>query len=911
MIGVEVDLCVGDPGDDRRDHLPGLIAHLDHLTNHEIQVAGQLRALGFDYLFHPVRPVGLLGGNLSGFDLARGHLQDDVFETLDHLIGAELELERFPVSGTVELGAVLQEAAVMDFYGIAFLDLAHSVSPCLGVWVPRYAGKHRNRDARSFDGIMFGPAWLRNHATSPRTPPTAAWNVRPVRIAGGRNKRGAMSNLDRIVFLLVPLASVLACSQQNAKDTGQPYVPPTWDEDAPAIDCAYGTPDAPMLDAVLEDAGLTLEEVGYSDTDWSYASYASVLDDPFRLSWFYTYQFTPLTYPCLGGQVAWDLDYAAATPHPVASALGQAMALLDVETTSQPLDPRETQQDLVDLSSLPQDLAEALAPILVAMDLVAQARDELAAGIDVDLESLVDYGNGGVILDYYVEPDLSDDDIQDWVLSANGPRLLYEPARILAFALEEADLARFAGTDAVLDELSSLGRIVVAGPQHDEPGEMDDVAFYLDLGGDDSYVYPAGASSESLPVSVHVDLGGDDSYGYIQEDDGSDALLPSDSEGRYSGDDYYGEFSLSRVGRQGSGRAGVGILMDLGKGDDLYQSLRMSQGWAHLGVGLLYDDGGDDIYLAEEGAQGGASMGIGIFMDASGDDIHNTFVNSQGFAYVQAVGIAWDGGGNDTWYANPGKAEDGGTVVYYSPQLPGSANSSMCQGSGFGMRWDSEYTYLSGGVGILRDASGDDTYTAGLFAQGSGYWQSVGLLLDGQGSDTYDAYYYVQGGAAHYSAGVLLDDGPGDDRFNTIMEPNYMQIGAGHDFSVGVLVNEQGDDTYVYGGLAGGASNCEGIGIFVDNDGQDVYQVSSSYSTGLGNHSSECIDTTRVNVDAIGLFMDSGGDEDSYDWPDEDGHPQPGNDSSFGYAWSGEETEKGGAVDGDGETGVHAGGELP
>ena len=182
--------------------------------------------------------------------------------------------------------------------------------------------------------------------------------------------------------------------------------------------------------------------------------------------------------------------------------------------------------------------------------------------------------------------------------------------------------------------------------------------------------------------------------------------------------------------------------------------------------------------------------------------------------------------------------------------------------------------------------------------------------MDGGGADQYDAYYYVQGGAAHYAAGVLLDDGPEDDRINTNMAPNYMMVGAGHDMSVGVLVNEGGNDTYVYGGLAGGASNCQGVGLFVDNDGADLYQISSAYSTGLGNHSGECNAIPRTMAPSIGLFLDSGGDTDTYEWPGGD-HPAPADGTSFGYAQNGSATEYGGAVDGDGETGIHASGVAP
>ncbi len=717
---------------------------------------------------------------------------------------------------------------------------------------------------------------------------------------------------------MLPLLLLLVgCDPDEPKpdDSAVPYAPPGWDTEAEAISCPWGQVEAPLLDAALADADLTLGELGYSEDDWANASYAAYLDDPFLLSWFYSYQWQPGSFPCLGGQLGVDLDHAGASAHPVATALGGAMALVDNPTVGEPIDPMQAASSLADLSALPGDLATALVPVLQAMEEVAAARQVMAAafsalGESTELEWLVDYGHGGVIIDYYSDPDMASGAVQDWVLAADGPRALHEPARRLAFAIEEAQLERFAGVEATLDQDTSLGRFVVAGPGADSPGELGEVAFYLDLGGSDVYQHPVAASSIDVPVSVHIDLGGDDSYGYAAVDEGSDALLPADEHGRYGGDSYYGAFSLSTTGRQGSGRLGVGLLFDLGAGSDSYQSLRVSQGWGHLGVGVLYDDGGDDIYLGEEGMQGAASMGIGLFMDQDGDDTHRSFANSQGFAYVQAAGLAWDGGGDDSWFVNPGKEEDGGTTVYYSPQLPGDGNSSFSQGAGFGRRGDSDGAFLSGGVGALRDRAGDDAYSAGTFAQGSGYWQGVGLLLDGEGHDSYDAYYYVQGGAAHYAAGVLLDDGEGDDAFNTLLSHNYMQVGAGHDFSVGVLVNEAGDDSYVYSGLAGGASNCQGIGLFVDNDGADTYLVGSDYSTGLGNHSGECEDWPRTNVASIGLFMDSGGDGDSWDWPGGE-HPEPADDSSFGHQEHSTDDEHGGAVDGDGETALHAGGEVP
>ena len=706
------------------------------------------------------------------------------------------------------------------------------------------------------------------------------------------------------------LALYLACNK-NADDTAIVADPPAWDEEAPDIACAWPDGEAGLRDEALSAVGLTAAQVGWDDDQWRDASYRSYLDDDFLLPWFRALHWEPLRLPCHGGQLAADLDHAGATDHPVATALGHAMDLLESERRLEPIDPAVASQRVVELDGLPEDLATALVPILEAMERVHEAREESLDAAPAGARNLVDKGHGGALLDTSTTyPRFTQDEDLAWVLDPGvGPRALHDRARVLAYAIEAADLGRFEGTDATLDFDSYIGRILIAGPGSDAPGELEDVALYLDLGGDDTYAHGAGANSKDVGVSVHIDLGGDDSYGYVATDDGTDALLPSDADGRYGGDDYYGQLSFSDIGRQGSGRMGVGLLFDLGGGADSYTSLRVSQGWGHLGVGVLYDDGGDDLYRAESGAQGSASMGIGLLLDAGGNDTYETFHASQGFAYVQAVGIALDLGGDDTWYANPGKDEDGGTTLYYSPQLPGNGNSSFVQGVGFGRRGDSDLAFLSGGVGVLRDVGGDDSYQAGTFAQGSGYWQGLGYLLDGAGSDLYDAYYYVQGGAAHYAIGVLLDGGEGGDAFNTRQSTNYMEVGAGHDFSVGMLVNDAGDDTYVYGGLATGASNCQGIGVFVDNAGSDTYTAGSTYSTGLGNHSSEC--ESRDGANSIGLFLDAGG-SDTYDWPeDETGRTAPGDDTSFGWSWNQTADEYGAAVDGEGATGIYATGVAP
>lgn len=704
---------------------------------------------------------------------------------------------------------------------------------------------------------------------------------------------------------MFPWFLLVACHPEQDARPPDPVAPPTWDEAPPPITCAASL-DAPLLDAARANAGLT-HVIGWDEPTWQGASYRDVLDDAFRLPWYREVHWDAHAgVACFANQLGADLDHAMVSDHPVASAITVAMDRLGTTLALDPLDPATTTQDLADLSSLPPDLATALTPILAALAQVKAAQDLAMTNAPASRQDLVENGHGGVLIEFTSPVDLTDPAVQDWVLSETGPRGLQDPARVLAYAVEHADLGRFAGLDLAATLPTPVGKVIIAGPGPDEPGDIGNVALYLDLGGDDTYVHPAGANSAKVAGAVHVDLGGADTYAYELVQGGSGYLLPSDEHGRYGGDAYYGPVSLSRVGRQGSGRFGVGLLFDLGGGDDTYLSLRGSQGWGALGVGVLYDDGGNDLIWAEAGAQGAASMGIGLLIGAGdGADAYTTFANSQGFGWTQGVGFAWDGGGSDTWYADPGDPAVDGHPLYYTPQRPGTGNSSFSQGAGFGMRNDGASTFLSGGLGVLRDLGGDDRYTASVFGQGTGYWQGTGLLLDATGDDTYEAYWYVQGGAAHYAIGALMD-GAGNDSFNPTFTPSNVHLGSGHDFSVGLLVNDSGDDRYHATSLALGSSNCQGVGVFVDGDGSDTYVADSELAVGLGNHSTECEDPSRTIARSIGLFLDSGSDPDSWTWSGS-AHPAPADDATFGYRWNGTDDERGGAVDGDGEPGFRAG----
>lgn len=180
-----------------------------------------------------------------------------------------------------------------------------------------------------------------------------------------------------------------------------------------------------------------------------------------------------------------------------------------------------------------------------------------------------------------------------------------------------------------------------------------------------------------------------------------------------------------------------------------------------------------------------------------------------------------------------------------------------------------------GGVGVLVDVAGDDTYTAGtitakghgaaLVAQGAGLL-GVGVLADGGGRDTFRAETITVGSYAHVTAqgasiaGLgLLAHGPGSATYTAVGRANIFDetgtiysTGAavtiaqgGGELGSGALVDEDGDDAYelvadspsaaVAIGQGGAVSNVEysgaplplsqgpAVGVLVDGGGRDTH----------------------------------------------------------------------------------------
>lgn len=356
----------------------------------------------------------------------------------------------------------------------------------------------------------------------------------------------------------------------------------------------------------------------------------------------------------------------------------------------------------------------------------------------------------------------------------------------------------------------------------------------VDTKGNDTYLGVGGTSSAEHPVAVVIDLQGNDRY--LQ-----DASLAS--RGVAGVPDRKTRRMAPCIGGAVFGYA---FVLDM-EGNDLYRSLGMTQGGAAFGVGGLIDSAGEDRYECYVNGQGSAEWGIGLLVDRAGSDHYRCFSMAQGYGGTKGYGLLLDVDGDDTYIA-----EDR-TLDFPSPQTD-KHNVSMAQGAGNGRRAD--YTdghSLAGGIGVLVDGAGNDRYSCGVFGQGVGYWYGLGILSDGGGEDEYEGVWYVQGASAHFAVGIL-EDVSGDDRYIATMNA---ALGAGHDFSLGWLIERSGNDTYRAPNLSLGGGNANGIGIFWDAAGDDRYEVQPSIT--LGRSYIGARGSLRERALCLGLFCDTGG----------------------------------------------------
>ncbi|TFZ04677.1 hypothetical protein [Ramlibacter rhizophilus] len=471
---------------------------------------------------------------------------------------------------------------------------------------------------------------------------------------------------------------------------------------------------------------------------------------------------------------------------------------------------------LPDAAVLPNPLRHELARVIAAMSQAyrfqQRAFERLAPGVSAQLlrqQALEDR------LALFETPDFRQllPLVEREALLAGMLDLVAAVERLQAFVKDQAALP------AVAWSLQTpLGWIVVDTTGRDNRHVLEDALLVLDVGGDDDYEFLA--RSDTHRLSVLLDHGGKDRY--VSVAPGAD---PS------------------------SATLGYGILWDT-EGDDRYQGTRQAQAAALFGAALLVDGGGDNRFVAGSRSQAYALGGFAVLLTGGGKDSFEAQTYSQATGGPLGVALLVDTGGNDRY------ALTNEPLVRPSPQLP-DRNASMGQGAGYGMRgvfFDGRS--LAGGIGLLLDLAGNDRYEAQVFAQGVGYYQGLGMLLDDGGDDQFEAAWYAMGAAAHEAAGVLLKRGTGKDAYRT---SHPITLGSAHDLSVGVFVDEGGDDDYAAGTMSLGVAHANSTGLFVDAAGKDHYRLATPDCRALGAAYQPAWGNVRESLPNLGLFLDLGG----------------------------------------------------
>ncbi len=337
-----------------------------------------------------------------------------------------------------------------------------------------------------------------------------------------------------------------------------------------------------------------------------------------------------------------------------------------------------------------------------------------------------------------------------------------------------------------------------------------------------------------------------------------------------------------------AGILGCGIVYASGVEPAAYRTGRWGLGAGLFGMGVLVDEGGSDAYKAAACAQGAAFFGAGLVLDAGGDDEYVLLEgDGQGFGGPGGVGVLADRTGDDTYDCEP-LAAKAGRADYHSKDEIAVSNA---QGVGSGRRGDGSDGHVwAGGLGALLDVDGDDTYRAGNFSQGLGYWYGTGLLWDGGGDDEYRSVYFTQGSGAHFAVGALIDESGND--VHVLEENAGAAFGFGWDVVNAFLIDRgTGNDRYEAKIISTGLAEVRSNAFFIDEGGDDKY-VLNAKTKGFGDvdarKSYEAPGRTTTypfHLGQVGVFLDLDGD-DLYLRTAKDGSVVPDAEAKAGGSWN-------------------------
>jgi hypothetical protein len=99
----------------------------------------------------------------------------------------------------------------------------------------------------------------------------------------------------------------------------------------------------------------------------------------------------------------------------------------------------------------------------------------------------------------------------------------------------------------------------------------------------------------------------------------------------------------------------------------------------------------------------------------------------------------------------------------------------------------------------------------------------MGVLYDVNGNDLYKSCYFTQASGAHYCVGALFDES-GNDK-HQLFETAGAGLSFGWDFTVSMLVDWQGNDSYSGKIISIATAQIRSNSFFFDFGGDDTYQL--------------------------------------------------------------------------------------
>ncbi len=482
--------------------------------------------------------------------------------------------------------------------------------------------------------------------------------------------------------------------------------------------------------------------------------------------------------------------------------------------------------------SIPTDLNrhDTLAFIREAFSQAARYRELALAGLS-DQERAFLFEHGGTLAESYTPQIsvLSDLTIPQILANSRFAALLEERVKYEHLLAASRVLAQLTNTQW-LKELAAAFPDPVS-PTEIPPGITGEVRFVQDTPEGLILIGGPGANTYELegPVALILDLGGNDTYHRFiaashDAQHGNAVVID------LAGNDQYSGTPLGLA----TGRLGVGLLFDR-SGDDRYELSPGSGGTGLGGVGILVDTQGNDQYLGTRLTQGAAIGGLGLLVDTAGDDRYQSHGFSIGFGGPLGLGAVLDTEGDDQYQC--GDAIPSAYNTHDAPDAkPGDpAFQYDCFGLGTGAgsrvlinRREWLAKSLAGGLGLLVDLDGRDTYQSANFSQGMGYFFGAGILLDLNGEDHYQAARYGQGASAHYGIALFIDY-QGADHYGSTGP--YYNAGVAWDHGVSLTIDAGiSHDTYTLDRTTGlGKADYTGWAIFVDEGGNDRYILQSGF----------------------------------------------------------------------------------